>query len=119
MTLEEFVLKVLLLIISFVIPIITTYIVKYLQAKTGNENLKKYLNYAETAVRAAESIFAEPGSGEKKKAAVEKYLSEKIGCFFTAGEIDQLIEAAVFEINKTGKKLIYGPYRPVTGGNQD
>ena len=116
MTLEEFAYKALLLIISYVIPIITTYVVKYLQAKTGNENLKKYLNYAETAVRAAEAIFSEPGSGEKKKAAVEKYLAEKIGHFFTAGEIDQLIEAAVFEINKTGKQLIY---EPVTGGNQN
>lgn len=107
MTVTEFLFQLTLLVVSLAVPIVTTFVVKYLQTKYGNENLKKYLSYAETAVKAAESTFLKPGSGAEKKAVVEKYLSNKIGNILSAEEIDQLIQAAVFEINKTGKKLIY------------
>ena len=107
MTLTEFLFNLALLVISFAVPVATTFVVKYLQTKVGNENLKKYINYAETAVKAAETIYNAQGQGIVKKADVEKYLSEKIGSILSAEDIDKLIQAAVYEINKTGNKIIY------------
>jgi LL-H family phage holin len=107
MTVTEFLFQLTLLVISFAVPVATTFVVKYLQTKLGNEKLKKYINYAETAVKAAETIYNSNGQGSVKKADVEKYLSAKIGNVLSPEDIDKLIEAAVYEINKTGQKVIY------------
>lgn len=114
MTLTEFLFQLALLLISFAVPVATVFVVSFLQTKIGNENLKKYLSYAETAVKAAETIYNSKGQGVVKKADVEKYLSDKIGGKLTAEDIDKLIQAAVYEINKTGKNLIFDtPTQPV------
>ncbi len=124
MTLTEFLFQLTLLVISFAAPIATVFVVRYLQTKIGNENLKKYLSYAETAVKAAETIYNQRGQGVIKKADVEKYLSAKIGGVLSPEDIDKLIQAAVYEINKTGKNLIFDtvpqiqpityPFNPIT-----
>jgi hypothetical protein len=126
MTVTEFLFQLALLLISFAVPVATVFVVSFLQTKIGNENLKKYLSYAETAVKAAETIYNSRGQGVIKKTDVETYLSSKIGGKLTAEDIDKLIQAAVFEINKTGKNLIFdtpqvvpfqqpmNPFNPVT-----
>lgn len=107
LNITQFLFQLVLLVVSLSTPIIVTAIVKYLQARVGNENLKKYIEYAKTAVQAAESIYTESGQGVIKKSDVEIYLSEKIGKALSPEDIDKLIQAAVYEINKTSKKLIY------------
>lgn len=114
MTSTEFLFNLVLLVISFAVPVATTFVIRYLETKLGNEKLKKYLSLAETAVKAAESTFLKPGSGTAKKAAVEKYLSDKIGNVLSAEDIDKLIQAAVFEINKAAGKIIVPDYPQVS-----
>ena len=59
LNITQFLFQLVLLVVSLSTPIIVTAIVKYLQARVGNENLKKYIEYAKTAVQAAESIYTE------------------------------------------------------------
>lgn len=127
MTLTEFLFQLALLLISFAVPVATVFVVSFLQTKIGNEKLKKYISFAETAVKAAETIYNSRGQGVVKKDDVLKYLAGKIGNALTAEDIDKLIQAAVYEINKTGKNLIFDtpqvvpfqqpspyPFNPVT-----
>jgi hypothetical protein len=107
LNLTQYLFQLLLLVVSIATPIITTSIVRYFQTKFSNETLKRYISYAETAVKAAETTYNARGQGVFKKADVEKYLSAKIKGALTPEDIDLLIQAAVYEINKTGSKLIF------------
>jgi hypothetical protein len=112
MSITEFLFNLALLVISFTIPIATTFVLKFVQARTSNEKFTQYLALAEQAVKAAEQnpLFK---TGAVKKKAVENYLAEKIGDILSAEDIDNLIEAAVFEINKAVKKITVPDYPQV------
>lgn len=97
---HDFILQLLLLVVTTVVPIITTYVVKYYREKVSNEKFKKWKGLADIAVAAAQESFKDnPGMGAEKKRQVELWLASKLKGV-SADDIDKLIQAAVSEINK-------------------
>lgn len=91
------------IIVKIIIPIlgaVVTYIlVPWIKEKTTAEQQKNIKFLVQVAVNAAEQIFEEAGQGDKKKQYVIDFLNSK-GINITEKELDILIEAAVFELNK-------------------
>ena len=73
------------------------YLMRFLAAKVGETNLKKYYDIAKIAVNAIEQTMGGQ-SGANKKQEVIAYIQKIIGNRLSAEEIDKLIEAAVFEM---------------------
>lgn len=81
----------------YLIPILRRYRVQLEQAELWDE--------IEKAVRAAEQTFKGEGGGAAKKQKVLNYMLEyleKNGIKITEKQLDQLIEAAVFNMNTEG-----------------
>jgi hypothetical protein len=81
--------------------IITAFIVPYIKAKIGTENLAKYEYWVNIAVRAAEMIWVETGHGEDKKAYVVEFMNKLFNSkktVITEEQINVLIEAAVKQL---------------------
>lgn len=95
---NEYVMQIILAVIGLVISIGGGYLVKYLSAKTGNENLARYYEWAKIAVNAAEQMLG-AGAGINKKEEVIAYLIQKFGNKITSEDINKLIEAAVYQMN--------------------
>lgn len=87
-----------ILVVSLIISVGGGYLVKYLSARIGNENLTKYYEWVKIAVQAIEQIMG-AGNGAAKKAEVKLYIAKKLGDKVTPEDIDKLIEAAVYEMN--------------------
>lgn len=92
------------LIISLIGVILTGLVVPWLRIKLSNEKLDSVQMWVNIAVAAAEQIFSVPDSGIKKKMYVMEFLKTK-GITITDQELDALIEAAVFEINRATNLL--------------
>lgn len=89
-------------IISMSIPIlgsiITGFIIPFIREKIGVEKLAKYEYWANLAVRAAEMLYVESGSGSKKKQYVVDFLNDmfnKQKVVITEQQIEILIESAI------------------------
>ena len=105
---KELILNLLLAIIPIVSALITAYVIPFLKAKIGNENLKQYKEIAIIAVKAAEMIFTESGMGKEKKQYVLDYLNSKINSDKTVisyQDLELLIEAAVKEMKEIEKNI--------------
>lgn len=102
MELHDFLYQLVLLVITFAIPVLTTVFVKYYREKGLNEKFKKYKFWTDIAVSAIEQTMG-GGNGAQKKREVELWLSSKLKGV-SADEIDKLVQAAVSEMNKTLKK---------------
>ena len=114
MTYQTFIFNLILLLISLSVPIVTTYVVAFLRARLGNENLKKYYNIVDMAVKAAEETYKLSGQGQGKKADVKEYLFGKLGTYLSMEDIDKLIQATVFEMNKASKTIFNDVFNPIT-----
>jgi len=84
--------------------IITYYIVPMLKGTISTGKLINIMNWVEIAVTAAEQMKAAGIINVPKKDFVIAFLKDK-GITITDEELDALIEAAVFEINKTKNLL--------------
>lgn len=102
MTTHNFIMQLMLMFITFMVPIITTFMVKLFNAKLKNEKFKGWVNLANLAVSAIEETMG-AGNGADKKKAVELWLANKLKGVST-DDIDKLIQAAVGEMNKTLKR---------------
>ena len=58
---------------------------------------KKLYNYVVIAVRAAEQIFQESGSGAKKYEYVRQWICDKFA--IAEDDLKKIIESAVYELN--------------------
>ena len=90
--------QIILAVIPVLCTILTAYIVPYIKAKIGTENLSKYEYWVNIAVKAAEMIWTETGHGADKKQYVIDFMnnmfnSKKI--VITEEQINLLIESAV------------------------
>lgn len=90
--------QIILAVIPVLCTILTVYIVPYIKAKIGTENLSKYEYWVNIAVKAAEMIWTETGHGADKKQYVIEFMnnmfnSKKI--IITEEQINLLIESAV------------------------
>ena len=88
-----------MLVISLIGVILTGVFVPWLKTKASSEKLNIIQMWVNIAVAAAEQIFRAPGSGPSKKMYVMEFLQNK-GITITDQELDALIEAAVYEINR-------------------
>ena len=90
--------QIILAVIPVLCTILTVYIIPYIKAKIGTENLYKYEYWVNIAVKAAEMIWTETGHGADKKQYVVDFMnnmfnSKKI--IITEEQINLLIESAV------------------------
>ncbi|WP_313413121.1 phage holin family protein [Sedimentibacter sp.] len=92
------------LVISLIGVILTGLVAPWLRTKLTNEKLTTIEMWVNIAVAAAEQIFKLPGSGTQKKMYVIEFLKTK-GINITDRELDALIEAAVYEINRASELL--------------
>lgn len=108
---ESLTMEILKLIIIVIGIILTYFVVPWIKAKTDNEKLVKIgkqfdntFDLIADAVAAAERRFDLPKSGIQKKAYVIKFLKEK-GIEVTELELDIIIDAILFEMDKVKKEL--------------
>ena len=86
-------------LITFIGAIITYIIVPFLKSKTTKEQRDNTVFWVQIAVNAAEQIYKEKGKGKNKKEYVLEFLNSK-GIKITDDQLDALIEATVYELNK-------------------
>lgn len=91
-------------LIALIGAIITYYIIPVLKGKISATQWQEIVNWVEIAVAAAEQMKAAGIITMPKKDFVLAFLNNK-GITITDQELDALIEAAVFEINKTKNLL--------------
>lgn len=100
---SEIAFNILAMVISVCCALIAAYILPYLRNKLNDEKYGQLLEMINIAVRAAEQIYKESGMGKIKKeqviAIVTSWMNEH-GISISTAQLDQLIEAAVYELNK-------------------
>ena len=96
---EAFV-KIMTAVIGLIGAIITYVVVPYVKSKTTEKQRDNAKFWVQVAVSAAEQIYNEKGQGKIKKQYVVNFLNEK-GIAITDEQLDALIEAAVYEVNKS------------------
>ncbi|MGJ0847406.1 phage holin [Tissierella praeacuta] len=86
-------------LIALIGAIITYVIVPFLKSKTTEKQRDTAKFWVQIAVNAAEQIYKEKGKGNLKKEYVLEFLNSK-GIKITDEQLDALIEATVYELNK-------------------
>ena len=83
---------------GLIATVITALIIPYIKSKTDAHRLERMQAWTTLAVKAAEQIFKEQGSGEQKKAYVNEFL--EIGGFNSCEHTAQaMIESTVNAMN--------------------
>lgn len=91
--------------ISVIAAIVSAYLIPFLKSQTKTKQQEEVLKIVEIAVHAAEQTLK---SGTIKKRDVTQFVTEWLnerGLKFTEGEVDRLIESAVFNMNAVIKEL--------------
>jgi len=86
------------IVIALLGAIITYIVIPFMKERTTKEQRENLMFWVRVAVQAAEQIYNERSQGAFKKEYVINFLSQK-GIVVNEGQIDILIEAAVFELN--------------------
>lgn len=97
--------KIIVGLLSIIGTITTYFLVPYLKQKTTTEQRDNIKFWVWVAVNAAEQIYKEKGQGKLKKEYVIDFLNSR-GIKFTPEQLDILIEAAVFELNRIKTEVI-------------
>lgn len=84
-------------IIALLGALFATFVKPLMDAKIDAETLQTIYIWVERAVAAAQQLYT-PEQWKEKKTYVVNFLSQQIGDYLTAEEIDILIEAAVKEL---------------------
>ena len=105
----EIVKIVLCAVVGIISIMVTRVAVPYIQTLrlTAEQELALYL--IEKAVRAVEQTIKETGQGKAKKAEVVKFVQRELaekGISITDEQIDKLIEAAVYSMNREQINII-------------
>lgn len=95
---NELTFNILKVVISICAVLVTVYGIPYLKTLKEDKRYDSLVQIIEIAVRAAEQVL-KTESGTMKKAEVMKFVREWLdrqGIKITDGELDQLVEAAVY-----------------------
>ncbi|HAS91921.1 MAG TPA: holin [Clostridiales bacterium] len=92
------------LIISLIGVVLTSLVVPLVKTKVNKNKLTIAEMWVNVAVAAAEQIFSAPQQGTNKKKYVIEFLNSK-GITLTEEELNVLIEAAVYELNRAKDML--------------
>ena len=98
--------NLLKIVISIVAALIAYYVIPFLKEKVKEAKYKDLVEAVKVAVDAAEQTFKEGGMGKLKKEDVIKFITAYLNenkIDISDDQLDRLIEAAVFQLNK-GKK---------------
>lgn len=98
--------NLLKIVISVVAALLAYYVIPYLKNKIQQDKYKDLVEAVKIAVDAAEQTFKEGGMGKLKKEDVIKFITSYLNdnkIDISDDQLDRLIEAAVFQLNK-GKK---------------
>jgi hypothetical protein len=93
--------QIFMLLISLIGVLLTGLVVPWLKLKIGNEKMKDIEKWVTVAVTAAEQMKVAGllPDGQQKKDYVLEFVKDK-GITITDQELDALIEAAVYELNR-------------------
>ncbi len=86
------------IVLMIVTALITSFLIPYIRSKTTAQEREKILSLVKIACSSAEQM-AELVTGKDKYAYVENLLMN-MGIKISADELEAMIEACVFEINK-------------------
>jgi len=91
---------ILKIVVSICAALITVYVVPYIKALKDNEKYSALADMVEVAVHAAEQTIKAGGAAKKSEVLqyIGRWLDEK-GIKVTQDELDQLIEACVYQLN--------------------
>lgn len=95
---DERLFELILMLIPLLGAIITRFVIPLIKEKIGAEKLAKYEYWAGLAVKAAEMLWTESGSGKTKKQYVVDFLNNmfnKNRVVITEQQIEILVESAV------------------------
>lgn len=95
--------NILKIVIAVSAALITAYLIPYIKNKLKDEKYAQLVAMVETAVRAAEQTFKGSGKGKLKKEDVLSFVHFWMvnnGIDISDAQLDELIEAAVFQLNK-------------------
>lgn len=105
---DQILFSILQCVLVIVAGLITRYVVPWLKTKLDAEKFNTLEQWVKLAVAAAEQVYCKNCQGIEKKTYVmvelKKYLASK-GIKITEEQLDILIEAAVKEMNISGKSL--------------
>lgn len=94
---------ILKLVVSVVAALIAYYVIPILKSKIKEDKYAELLSIIEIAVKAAEQTIKGSKMGAVKKEDVIIFVTEwanKHGITISQDQLDKLIEAAVYELNK-------------------
>lgn len=89
----------ILMVLTAVSVTITVYLIPWLKSKTTEQQQQEINAWVKIAVQAAEQLYKGSGLGATKKQYVLDFLANK-GLIVDADAIENMIEAAVLELNK-------------------
>lgn len=95
--------EIIIAVIGLIVAVLTTFLVPYLKQKLSAEQFNEMQMWVNIGVKAAEMLYAGTGRGEEKKAYVTEFLESK-GCSLDATSIENMIEAAVLEMQNSMTK---------------
>ena len=98
---------ILKIVISVVAALLSAFVIPLLKEKLTDIKYQRLLEMVEIAVRAAEQTIKGSGQGKYKKEDVINYVTSYMlqhGIMITEDQLDELIEAAVYNMNKEGKR---------------
>lgn len=102
---NELFIMIIEIIFSVIATLVSVYLIPYLKSQTKTKQQEEVLKVVEVAVHAAEQTLK---SGTVKKRDVTQFVTDWLnerGLKFTEGEVDRLIESAVFNMNTVIKEL--------------
>ena len=85
-------------LISVSVLLATRYLIPFLKEKVGQERTARLMRYAGIAVRAAEQLYPQSGSGTEKLNYVLQYLRQH-GFDLSPDELRAAVEAAVYDMS--------------------
>lgn len=102
---NELTFNILKIVVSICAALISIYVIPLLREKLNDSKYQRLLEMVEIAVRAAEQTIG-AGHGSVKKDEVVTFVTKWMnahGIQITQEQLDQLIECAVFNMNREGE----------------
>ena len=101
---NELTFNILKIVVAVATVFVSAYVIPLLREKLHDSKYQRLLEMVEIAVRAAEQTIK--ADGAVKKDEVVKFVTQWMlahGIAITQDQLDQLIECAVFNMNREGK----------------
>ena len=106
---NELFLKIIELLITCLLGLISIYLVPYIKAKISKDQMETLLYYVNIAVKAASQIYTKDQWAEKKDYCMEyikNVVDDKLSIKLSDDEISTLIEGVLNGLKATGELLV-------------